>query len=190
MPPPPTNDEKLDSVYSIIREMPDRRTEAENLARERHKLLVEKFTHLEDKVDALDSKVDQRFRGLEARVTTVELALSSGLSAPAQSAKDALVQSMSPPGGTIKVETGKTSDTGSHFIFDVQKELAKAISQHETEEDADAFRAIKGGSWKVALVVAGALAVIFCSLLGGALIQQAVSRGGNQTNIVAPAARP
>ena len=190
MPPPPTNDEKLDSVYSIIREMPEKRSEAEALARDRHKLLVEKFAHLEGKVDTLDSKVDQRFRGLEARVTYVEQAIAGKSGQNTTAATAALVRSMSPPEGTIKPGTGKASDTGSHYTFDLEKQLDQAIKRHETEEDADAFRAIKGGSWKVALVVAGALAVIFCSLLGGALIQQAVSRGGNQTNIVTPAAHP
>lgn len=161
VPPPPTQDEKIDGMYRILSEEPRRRDAAELAAKDRHRLLFEKIGALESKVDDGFKHVDQRFRGIEARVATLE---------DKHAAASASARSFSPTG--------------------IKKVVQDEISHHDLEVDAKTMRALRGGGWGIVAKVATAVALLALALLGDAMLRSAMSRGGNQTNIVTPAGHP
>lgn len=138
---PPSDDEFKSSVYSFVKQADVRKTAEEH----RHQTLVNKISALDGVVKAGFEHVDQRFRGVEARVTKLET------SPPRFS---------TPPAGS-KQTAYKPSDTGSHFIpFELQVE--RVIDAREIRDEAKVFRSVKSKGAEIGWTIAKLAIVGLC----------------------------
>ena len=151
MPPPdkpPSDDEFKHAVYSFIREEPRKRTDEER----RHAQLVNAISSLKGEVKEGFDRTEQRFRGLETRVTLLE--------------QDAMRRRPSPfpgsiPAARLKLDTGNYEKLGKEEAQAYLEKRAREIAEEVVEddkltEDAGAWRKGVGVLGKVLLLLLAA----------------------------------
>ena len=163
---PPSDDVFKSAVYSFVTEEPRRR----NVEQERHLTLVNKITELDSKVADGFHQIDQRIKGVEARVNILE---------------QGPVRTLSPASG-IKAASGRQTDTGSHMIFELEKALDQKLERREEHDDAVALRAMKGRASNVVWLAIGGAVLVVLGALGLVIVQSIAARGAGNTTIVAP----
>lgn len=138
---PPSREDVDRALYSYVAEERAARPRRAELEDERHRQVVDKLVEIEADIRAHRREVEQRFRGVEARVSDLEHGKG---------------RSYSPPQGMqISKNLLRDSDTGSHSIVDLEKAL-------EDRSNAATMRAIKGGAGKIVVSLLGALVTAAC----------------------------
>jgi hypothetical protein len=145
---PPSDDEFKSRVYSFVLEEPRKRS-AEEL---RHRDLVNGIEALKGEVRSGFEGMDQRVKGVEARVDRLEQGRKlSPLPGP-----------VSLPPARLKVDTGnwekKSKAEAEVYLEQRAREIAEeAIADGKTADDAKAWRSGVGLALKVALLFVAAL---------------------------------